>query len=157
VGDTFTTGQVLEKSVGIRKTLLAVKPLLRGVAAGRAVGIACGVKNSGIGNGVVEYGKARLVPDADGHGVAVQRLHRDGPGPADGAGAVRGGGHRPAALDLRPKVDSTFASAAARPRLARHAAGRRAVVCRAAPSCKADLDAGHTLARAGGPRSSKAT
>ncbi|MFO1198259.1 MAG: selenium-dependent xanthine dehydrogenase [Burkholderiaceae bacterium] len=67
VGDTFATGQVLEKSVGIRKTLEAVRPHYEAaLARGRAVGIACGVKNSGIGNGVVELGRARLVVRADG-------------------------------------------------------------------------------------------
>jgi hypothetical protein len=34
-------------------------------------------------------------------GDAVQRLHRDGPGPDDGAGAVCGGGDRPAGIHLR--------------------------------------------------------
>jgi CO/xanthine dehydrogenase Mo-binding subunit len=67
VGDTFASGQVFEKSVGIKKTLLAVKDAYYAArAAGRAVGIACGLKNSGIGNGVVEWGKARLVVEADG-------------------------------------------------------------------------------------------
>ena len=67
VGDVFSTGQVLEKSVGIKKTLAAVKPHYeRARAEGRAVGIACGLKNSGIGNGAKEWGKARLVVEADG-------------------------------------------------------------------------------------------
>lgn len=62
VGDTFSTGQVLDKSVGIRATLEAVKPsYYRALAAGQAVGIGCGLKNSGIGNGAKEWGKARLV------------------------------------------------------------------------------------------------
>ena len=62
-----TTGQVLEKSVGVEKTLLAVKPAYDAArAAGRAVGIACGLKNSGLGNGAIEYGKCRLVVQADG-------------------------------------------------------------------------------------------
>ncbi len=34
--------------------------------AGSAVGIACGIKNSGIGNGAEEWGKARLVVEDDG-------------------------------------------------------------------------------------------
>jgi aerobic-type carbon monoxide dehydrogenase small subunit (CoxS/CutS family) len=67
VGDTFCTGQVQEKSVGIRKTLQAVKPHYdAALRAGRAVGSACGVKNSGIGNGVEEWGKCRLVVEPDG-------------------------------------------------------------------------------------------
>jgi len=58
---------VLEKSVGIRKTLLAVRDdYYAAKAAGRAVGIGCGLKNSGIGNGVAEWGKARLVVERDG-------------------------------------------------------------------------------------------
>ncbi|MDP6935488.1 MAG: molybdopterin-dependent oxidoreductase, partial [Myxococcota bacterium] len=67
VGDTFTTGQVLEKSVGIKPTLLAVKDAYYAAQAqGRAVGIACGMKNTGIGNGAKEWGKARLHIEEDG-------------------------------------------------------------------------------------------
>ncbi|HET6436853.1 MAG TPA: selenium-dependent xanthine dehydrogenase [Anaeromyxobacter sp.] len=67
LGDTFTTGQVLEKSVGLEKTLLAVKEVYRRARAeGRAVGIACGIKNSGIGNGAIERGRVRMVVRADG-------------------------------------------------------------------------------------------
>jgi selenium-dependent xanthine dehydrogenase len=67
VGDMFSTGQILEKSVGIAQTLLAVKPAYDAARAqGRAVGIACGLKNSGIGNGAIEYGKCRLVVQPDG-------------------------------------------------------------------------------------------
>ena len=67
VGDLFTTGQVLEKSVGVEKTLLAVKDdYYAARASGRPVGIACALKNSGIGNGAIEYGKCRLVVQGDG-------------------------------------------------------------------------------------------
>ncbi len=67
VGDVFTTGQVLEKSVGVEKTLLAVKSAYDAArAAGRAVGIACAIKNVGLGNGAIEYGKSRLAVRADG-------------------------------------------------------------------------------------------
>ncbi len=66
VGSVFSTGQILEKSVGVKKTLLAVKDQYRAwQKEGRAVGIACGIKNSGIGNGVAEWGKARLVVEPD--------------------------------------------------------------------------------------------
>ncbi len=44
VGDVFTTGQILEKSVGVEKTLLAVKGAYDAARAqGRAVGIACAI------------------------------------------------------------------------------------------------------------------
>ncbi len=70
VGHTFASGQVFEKSVGLKKTLLAVKPHYDAAkAAGKAVGLGCGIKNSGIGNGALEWGKVRLVvdkPEADG-------------------------------------------------------------------------------------------
>jgi selenium-dependent xanthine dehydrogenase len=72
IGDLTTTGQTLEKSVGAEKTLLAVKPAYDAARAkGRAVGVACGVKNSGLGNGAIEYGKCRLVVEPGG----VVELH----------------------------------------------------------------------------------
>lgn len=65
VGDTFSTGQVLDKSVGIKPTLEAIKPHYEAaVAAGKPVGIGCGLKNTGIGNGAKEWGKCRLVVEA---------------------------------------------------------------------------------------------
>jgi selenium-dependent xanthine dehydrogenase len=67
IGDRFSTGQILDKSVGIKKTLLAVKPHYEAaLKAGKAVGIGCGIKNSGIGNGAQEWGKCRLVVEQDG-------------------------------------------------------------------------------------------
>jgi xanthine dehydrogenase molybdenum-binding subunit len=63
VGDTFGTGQKLGPGVGIKKTLMAVRDVYRGA---RFAGIACGVKNTGIGNGIPEYGKAVLRPEEDG-------------------------------------------------------------------------------------------
>jgi selenium-dependent xanthine dehydrogenase len=66
VGSTFTTGQIIEHSAGLKKTLLAVRPAYdEAKRRGQPVGIACGVKNSGIGNGVREWGRARLVVEAD--------------------------------------------------------------------------------------------
>ena len=51
---------------GIRRTLEAVKDVYyEAKRAGRAVGIGCGIKNSGIGNGVAEWGKCRLVVESD--------------------------------------------------------------------------------------------
>ena len=53
VGDVFTTGPVLEASVGVKKTLAAVRDAYQGERrAGRAEGVAGGVKNSGSGNGL---------------------------------------------------------------------------------------------------------
>ncbi len=59
VGDRFGTGQKLGPGVGLKKTLLAVRDAYRGA---RFAGIACAAKNSGVGNGMTEYGKAILRP-----------------------------------------------------------------------------------------------
>ena len=63
VGDVFGTGQKLGPGVGIKKTLEAVKDAYR---SARYAGIACGVKNTGVGNGLPEYGKAILRVEDDG-------------------------------------------------------------------------------------------
>ena len=63
VGDRFGTGQLLGPGVGLEKTLLAVRDVYRGA---RFAGIGCGAKNVGIGNGLVERGRAILRPEADG-------------------------------------------------------------------------------------------
>jgi len=62
-GDRFGTGQILGPGVGLEKTLLAVRDAYRGA---RFAGIGCGAKNVGIGNGMVERGRAILRPEADG-------------------------------------------------------------------------------------------
>ncbi|HEY5039199.1 MAG TPA: molybdopterin cofactor-binding domain-containing protein, partial [bacterium] len=62
LGDTFVTGQVFDKAVGIKKTLLAVKDLYY---SSKYAGIACGIKNVGIGNGMKESGQAIVTVNAD--------------------------------------------------------------------------------------------
>ncbi|MFA5833291.1 MAG: selenium-dependent xanthine dehydrogenase [Bacteroidota bacterium] len=62
VGDTFCTGQVFERAVGIKKTLLAVKDVYY---SSKYVGIGCGIKNVGIGNGMPEYGQAIVTVHPD--------------------------------------------------------------------------------------------
>jgi selenium-dependent xanthine dehydrogenase len=62
-GDRFATGQRMTKPFGIKKTLLAVKDAF---LAARFAGIACGIKNVGIGNGMPDPGKALLTVEADG-------------------------------------------------------------------------------------------
>jgi len=56
-GDAFCTGQKLDKPFGLRKTLEAVKEAYRGT---KYAGIACGIKNVGVGNGLPEAGRATL-------------------------------------------------------------------------------------------------
>jgi len=66
-GDRFGTGQILGPGVGVRKTLEAVKDLYyQAKADGKAVGIGCAAKNTGVGNGIPEFGKAVLRVEGDG-------------------------------------------------------------------------------------------
>jgi selenium-dependent xanthine dehydrogenase len=147
VGDLFTTGQVLDKSVGVRKTLEAVKEAYYGARdAGRAVGIACGMKNTGIGNGALEWGKARLAVEADGTISLYSGFTEMGQGLLtiliQCAVEVTG---LPASL-FRAKVDSTFALQCGQTTGSRATllGGRATVV--AAEKLKTDLDAGKALA-----------
>ncbi|HEU4356284.1 MAG TPA: selenium-dependent xanthine dehydrogenase [Actinomycetota bacterium] len=63
VGDRFGTGQVLGEGVGIKACLEAVRDVY---GSARFAGIGCGVKNTGIGNGLLELGRAILRPETDG-------------------------------------------------------------------------------------------
>lgn len=56
-GDRFATGQVMTASCGIRQTLEAVKAVYKDA---RYAGIACGIKNTGIGNGQEDAGRVVL-------------------------------------------------------------------------------------------------
>ncbi len=62
-GDIYGTGQRLGPGVGLKQTLLAVRDAYR---AAPFAGIACAVKNTGVGNGLAEYGKVVLRPETDG-------------------------------------------------------------------------------------------
>jgi xanthine dehydrogenase molybdenum-binding subunit len=146
LGDVFSTGQVLDKSVGIRKTLLAVRDdYYTARAAGFAVGIGCGLKNSGIGNGVQEWGKARLVVEADATVSIYNGYTEMGQGLltvlTQFASEVTG---LPAHV-FRPKVDTTFALGCGQTTGSRATLfGGRAVVS-AATKLRADLARGLPL------------
>jgi selenium-dependent xanthine dehydrogenase len=62
-GKRFGTGQKLGPGVGLKQTLLAVRDAYR---EAKYAGIACGVKNTGIGNGIPEHGRAVLRVEDDG-------------------------------------------------------------------------------------------
>ena len=146
VGDRFGTGQILEKSVGVKRTLLAVRDAwTQARAEGRAVGIACGIKNSGIGNGAREVGRCRLVVEADGTVSLYNGFTEMGQGLltvlTQFAVEVTG---LPASV-FRPKVDSTFDLASGQTTGSRATLlGGRAVL-EAARGLRADLDAGAGL------------
>lgn len=56
-GEAFATGQILDKPFGLRKSLEAVKDVYK---KSKYAGIACGIKNVGIGNGMPDIGKAAI-------------------------------------------------------------------------------------------------
>jgi xanthine dehydrogenase molybdenum-binding subunit len=147
VGDALGTGQVVEASCGIRKTLLAVKSRWEEARArGRAVGIACGLKNSGLGNGAQEWGKARLVVESDGTVSLYNGYTEMGQGLltvfTQIAVEVTG---LPAGV-FRPRVDTTYALGCGQTTGSRATLiGGRAVEG-AARGLRADLDRGRTLA-----------
>ncbi len=60
-GKETVTGQLLKSGVGLRQTLEAVKDVFRSAAS---AGIACGIKNTGLGNGVPDAGRARIVVES---------------------------------------------------------------------------------------------
>jgi xanthine dehydrogenase molybdenum-binding subunit len=62
-GDRFATGQLMNESCGIRRTLEAVREAYK--TAPKA-GIACGIKNTGIGNGLEDTGRVLIEVDDDG-------------------------------------------------------------------------------------------
>jgi len=146
VGDMFTTGQVLEKSVGIRRTLEAVKPHYdAALGAGRAVGIACGIKNSGIGNGVEEWGKARLVVERDGSISLYNGYTEMGQGLLTVLVQFAVEATGLPASSFVPKVDSSFDLQCGQTTGSRATLfGGRAVLA-AGAKLKADLDAGQSL------------
>jgi selenium-dependent xanthine dehydrogenase len=56
-GDRFATGQIMSASCGISETLAAVRDAFK---TARYAGIACGIKNTGIGNGMADTARVLL-------------------------------------------------------------------------------------------------
>ncbi|MEO8653214.1 MAG: selenium-dependent xanthine dehydrogenase [Ramlibacter sp.] len=146
IGDVFSSGQVLDKSLGLERTLLAVKDTyFKARKSGRAVGLACGVKNSGIGNGAIEKGKCRLEVEADASVSLYSGFTEMGQGLftviIQFAVEVTG---LPASV-FHPKVTSRFELGSGQTTGSRGTllAGRATIV--AAEKLRDDLKAGHTL------------
>ncbi len=60
-GQTTSTGQILDHAAGAKATLLAVKDVFQ---QAKFAGLACGIKNTGIGNGMPDIGRAKIVIDS---------------------------------------------------------------------------------------------
>ena len=147
VGDVITTGQILEKGVGIAKTLAAVKDAYYAAKAeGHAVGIACGMKNSGLGNGAIEFGKCAMSVEADGTVGLYTGFTEMGQGLltviTQCAVEVTG---LPATL-FRPIVNTRFELGAGQTTGSRGTLLAGRAMQAAAAKLKADLDKGNALA-----------
>ena len=60
-------GQIVDDSTGLVETLEAVKADYdAALAAGKPVGIACAMKNAGVGVGLPDWGRCKLIVEADG-------------------------------------------------------------------------------------------
>ena len=91
---SWTTAPAAPRPASTRSS----RPTTRRVAAGKAVGLGLGLKNSGLGNGFREVcGRGRALPRRRRARRGSPRLDRDGPGRAHGGAAGRGAGarHRP--------------------------------------------------------------
>lgn len=66
-GGVLPNGQIVDESTGLVETLEAIKPAFdAAAAAGKPVGIACAMKNAGVGVGLPDYGRCRLRVEEDG-------------------------------------------------------------------------------------------
>ncbi len=61
VGQPFATGQLMDEGLGVRQCLEAVKDVYK---SARYAGVSCGIKNTGIGNGMPDIGRARIQVDS---------------------------------------------------------------------------------------------
>ena len=74
-GDMTATGQVIEAGAGAKATLEAVKAEFQNA---KFAGIACGIKNTGIGNGMPDSSKVTLSVARDPHPPTPSPIKREG-------------------------------------------------------------------------------
>ncbi len=148
-GDMLATGQKLTKPFGLKETLLAVREHYR---SAKYAGIACGIKNVGIGNGM---------PDA---GRVVLHVNKDGTVTIRTGFSEMGQGHHTVcvqfaceATGLAPEVFRVVTDTADEVNCGQTTASRATVlagqaILDAGRKLKADLDAGKTLRKLAGRR-----
>lgn len=65
-GGVLPNGQIVDESTGLVETLEAIKPEFdRAVAEGKPVGLACAMKNAGVGVGIPDWGRCKLIIEDD--------------------------------------------------------------------------------------------
>ena len=66
-GEVLPNGQIVGPETGLVETLEAIKPYYdEAVKNGEPVGLACAMKNAGVGVGLPDYGRCKLIIDEDG-------------------------------------------------------------------------------------------
>ena len=66
-GGVLPNGQIVDGATGLVETLEAIKPAYdAAVAAGEPVGLACAMKNAGVGVGLADWGRCKLIVEEDG-------------------------------------------------------------------------------------------
>lgn len=66
-GGVLPNGQIVDEATGLVETLEAIKPAYdAAVAAGEPVGLACAMKNAGVGVGLADWGRCKLIVEEDG-------------------------------------------------------------------------------------------
>lgn len=66
-GGVLPNGQIVDESTGLVETLEAVKEEFdKATAAGKPVGLACAMKNAGVGVGIPDWGRCKLIVEDDG-------------------------------------------------------------------------------------------
>lgn len=66
-GEVLPNGQIVGPETGLVETLEAIKPYYdEAVKNGEPVGLACAMKNAGVGVGLPDYGRCKLVIGDDG-------------------------------------------------------------------------------------------
>jgi len=149
VGDTFCTGQVFEHAVGIKQTLLAVQDAYR---SARYAGIACGIKNVGIGNGMPEAGQAVVEIESDGGVVIHTGFTEMGQGFYTAMVQCLCEVARIDARMVRTEVDTEFPTPCGMTTASRATVLGGRAVQRAAALLREDLDTGFTLQQLAGRR-----
>ena len=65
-GGVLPNGQIVDAATGLVETLEAIKPAYdAAVAAGKPVGLACAMKNAGVGVGIPDWGRVKLIVEED--------------------------------------------------------------------------------------------
>ena len=65
-GGVLPNGQIVDESTGLVETLETVKPYFdAAIAAGKPVGLACAMKNAGVGVGIPDTGRVKLIVEED--------------------------------------------------------------------------------------------